>query len=202
MTKKNKILLTLLLIFFVILLALIKMNKTIEFDYNIYKLVISIKSDTITNLLKLITSLGDTLCIIFIILLCFIIFKNKFYPKIITINILITVFINQVLKHIIQRPRPNFTHLVEENGFSFPSGHSMAAFSFYGLFIYLIYKSNINKKIKILLITLLSLLIIMIGLSRVYLGVHYITDIIGGFTMSLIILISFTSFVKKYLKNV
>ena len=78
----------------------------------------------------------------------------------------------------------------------------MASFGFYGFFIYLIYKSNLNKKIKILLITILSLLILMKGLSRLYLGVHYATDVIAGFIVSLIILIIFTSFIKKYLKNV
>ena len=99
------------------------------------------------------------------------------------------------------RPRPEFLHLVEESGFSFPSGHSMAAFGFYGYFIYLISTSNLNKKIKIVLNIILSLLILLIGLSRVYLGVHYISDIVAGFIMSFIYLIIFTTITKKYLKN-
>ena len=90
--------------------------------------------------------------------------------------------------------------MIKQGGFSFPSGHSMAAFGFYGFFIYLIYKSKLNKKIKIVLIAFLSLLILMIGLSRLYLGVHYATDVIAGFIVSLIFLIIFTNYVKKYLK--
>lgn len=201
MNKFKKIITSILFIIFLLILILVKTNKTIELDHNIYKLVISMKSENITSILKAITNLGDTICIISIVLLCFIFFKNKIYPKIITINIIVTVLINQLLKHLIQRPRPNFMHLVEERGFSFPSGHSMAAFSFYGLFIYFIYISNMNKKIKIILISILSILIFIIGLSRVYLGVHYITDVIAGFIISLIELIIITGFIKKYLKN-
>lgn len=74
----------------------------------------------------------------------------------------------------------------------------MASLAFYGLLIYFIYKSNLNKKIKNLLIILLSILIILIGLSRIYLGVHYATDIISGFLLSTIFLIVFTHFTKKY----
>lgn len=201
MKKKDKMLLLVALIIFISILVLVKMNKTIEFDNNIYNLIIGLKNNTLTNILKIITNLGDTICIITIILLCFIFFKNKLYPKIITINILGIVLINQILKHLVQRPCPEGIHLVEESGFSFPSGHSMAAFGFYGLFIYLIYKSNLNKKVKILLITLLSILILLIGLTRIYLGVHYPTDVIAGFIMSFIFLIIFTNIIKKYLKS-
>jgi undecaprenyl-diphosphatase len=100
------------------------------------------------------------------------------------------------------RQRPDqLWHLVEETGFSFPSGHSMAAFGFYGYFIYLINISNINKKLKTLLTTILSILILLIGLSRVYLGVHYLSDIIAGFIVSLIYLVIFITITKKYLIN-
>jgi len=201
MKKQNKLLISILSFLFIVILFLMKMDKTIEFDTKIYNLIINLKNDKFTEVVKIITNFGDTICIISIIFLCFIFFKNKFYPKIITLNIIGIVLINQFLKHLIQRPRPNFMHLIKENGFSFPSGHSMAAFGFYGLFIYLIYKSNLNKKIKILFIFLLSILIFLIGMSRIYLGVHYFTDVLAGFIMSYIYLIIFTYLIKKYQKN-
>ena len=175
MKKYSKLMVLTLTIIFFISLFLVKLDLTYQFDKAIYNIII-------------------------ILILSFIFFKNKLYPKLITINILSVVFINQILKHLIQRPRPNFPHLIKQGGFSFPSGHSMAAFGFYGFFIYLIYKSKLNKKIKIVLIAFLSLLILMIGLSRLYLGVHYATDVIAGFIVSLIFLIIFTNYVKKYLK--
>ena len=105
-----------------------------------------------------------------------------------------------IRKHIIRRARPEGIALIEETGFSFPSGHSMVGFAFYGFIIYLIYKSNLKKQIKILLITLLSLLIFNIGLSRIYLGVHYVTDVLTGYMLGLICLIGFIELIyKKYI---
>lgn len=202
MKKYSKLMVLSLTIIFFIILFLVKLDLTIEFDTAIYNFIISFKNDNLTNFIKFITNFGDTICIIIILILSFIFFKDKMYPKLVTINILSVVLINQILKHLIQRPRPDFPHLIEQGGFSFPSGHSMASFGFYGFFIYLIYKSKLNKNVKIVLITLLSLLILTIGLSRIYLGVHYATDVISGFIVSLIILIIFTSYIKKYLKKV
>ena len=200
MKKRYKVLIILLVIIFFLLLGFVKTNKIIAFDTYIYNLIISLKSDDFTKILTMITNLGDTLCIIAIIIICLVFFKDKIYPKLIIFNILGIVFLNQLLKHLIMRPRPTFPHLVEETGFSFPSGHSMAAFGFYGLFIYMIYKSNLKTKTKIFLIIPLSILIILIGLSRIYLGVHYFSDVLAGFITSLIYLILFIHFTKKYLK--
>jgi undecaprenyl-diphosphatase len=160
-----------------------------------------IKSDELTNIVKIITNLGDTFIIITGIIICFLLFRKKVYPILITSNILGVVLINQTLKHLIMRPRPDFLHLVEETGFSFPSGHSMAAFGFYGYFIYLINISKLNKKIKVILTSILSIIILLIGLSRVYLGVHYISDVVAGFIMSFIYILIFTTITKKYLKH-
>ena len=89
------------------------------------------------------------------------------------------------------RVRPVGIALIEQGGYSFPSGHSMMAFAFYGFIIYLINKSNMAKKKKIVITTLLSILILLIGVSRIYLGVHFASDVLGGFILSLIHLILF-----------
>ena len=75
----------------------------------------------------------------------------------------------------------------------------MISMAFYGFLIYLSIKYLKNKKMKIVLITFLSILIILIGISRIYLGVHYTSDVIAGFMISVCYLIIFTSLVKKYI---
>ena len=106
--------------------------------------------------------------------------------------------LNQLLKRILQRPRPTEFRIIEETGYSFPSGHSMVSMAFYGYLIYLIYKYVKNKYVKWILIALLSILICTIGVSRIYLGVHYTSDVLGGFLVSISYLILFISTVNKF----
>ena len=87
--------------------------------------------------------------------------------------------------------------LVKETGYSFPSGHSMAAISFYAFIIYLVFNSKLNKILKYIISIILSLLIVLIGISRVYLGVHNISDVIGAFMISFALLMFTTGFINK-----
>ena len=114
-------------------------------------------------------------------------------------NLVIITALNQLLKGILQRPRPTEFRIIEETGYSFPSGHSMVSMAFYGYLIYLIYKYVKNKYIKTSLIILLSILICCIGISRIYLGVHYTSDVLGGFFISISYLIIYISVVNKFL---
>lgn len=104
-----------------------------------------------------------------------------------------------MLKNTLKRPRPIDYRLIEETGYSFPSGHSMASMAFYGLLIYLIYRNVKNKYLKWTLICLLSVLIILIGISRIYLGVHYTSDVLAGFLVSLSYLIIYTNCIKEFI---
>lgn len=97
-----------------------------------------------------------------------------------------------------QRPRPTEFRIVEETGYSFPSGHSMVSMAFYGYLVYLIYKYVKNKYIKWTSITLLSILIFLIGISRIYLGVHYTSDVVGGFLISIAYLIIYINIMDKH----
>ena len=117
-----------------------------------------------------------------------------------TLNLFLVFIINRLLKFIIRRPRPQAFVLVIENGYSFPSAHAMIGFAFYGFIIYLIMKSKKNKKEKIIYSTLLSLLILVVGISRIYLGVHYASDVIGGFLIALLYLVIFIKYIYK--KNI
>ena len=118
----------------------------------------------------------------------------------ISINLIVTAIFNLLLKNIIRRNRPVGYRLVEETGFSFPSGHSMASMAFYGLIIYLVFKYVKNKYAKIALCTFLSILIASIGISRIYLGVHYASDVLAGFMISLSYLTLFTHLIKNDLE--
>jgi len=130
----------------------------------------------------------------------FAVVKNKKYGICITSNLILVTAINLILKNIVERPRPNEFRIIDETGYSFPSGHSMASMAFYGLLIYFAYRYIENKKIRTVICTVLSLLIPLIGFSRIYLGVHYTSDVIAGFLVSTVYLILFTSIAPKLLK--
>ena len=114
-----------------------------------YKMVSTfLISDFATPIAKFITNLGGAIFLIGLIALLIILIKNKKIGLSILANLAIVTGLNQLLKRILQRPRPTEFRIVEETGYSFPSGHSMVSMAFYGYLIYLIYKYVKNKYIK------------------------------------------------------
>ena len=184
-------------IIFILLACLVKLNSSLKFDTIVYNFISNIISDNITIIVKLITFLGSATMVILITFL--LLLKNKKIGLFLGLNLIIITIFQYILKFLIGRPRPVGINLIEEKNYSFPSGHSLTAMAFYGFIIYLIYKSNLKHK-NIYMI-LLCILILSIGLSRVYLGVQFKTDVLGGFTFSLFYLIIYINYIKKYLYN-
>ena len=155
-------------------------------------------SDFATPIAKFITNFGGAIFLITLTVILVILIKNKKIGLSIFSNLVIITVLNQLLKKILQRPRPTEFRIIEETGYSFPSGHSMVSMAFYGYLIYLIYKYVENRYVKWISIVLLSILICAIGVSRIYLGVHYTSDVLGGFLVSISYLILFISTVNKF----
>lgn len=188
--KKRIVCIISFILFLVTVILITNDNKYFDnYIINLFKY----KSDILTNIMKIITFLGSALSIILLTVLLIIVVKGKRNKILILINVIVTTLLNQLLKNAFQRGRP-IDSIIEEFGYSFPSGHSMVSMAFYGFLIYLVYRSNI--KYKGLIIGLLSVLIVLIGISRIYLGVHYPTDVIGGFTLSLSYLLLFIDITK------
>ena len=165
-----------------------------------YKLVSEfLISDFTIPIAKFITNFGGAIFLIVLTIILLISIKNKKIGLSIFSNLAIITILNQLLKRILQRPRPTEYRIIEETGYSFPSGHSMISMAFYGYLIYLIYKYVKNKYIKWISIVLLSILICSIGISRIYLGVHYTSDVLGGFLISISYLIIYISAINKFL---
>lgn len=201
--KKNYKLI-ILLICVVILVAIMEdifEKETLFIDLFIYKIIVLImRNNILTTIFKIITNFGGTYCLITIAILCSILIKNKKIAFAIPINLTLITMLNLLLKNIVERPRPIGYRLIDETGYSFPSGHSMISAAFYGLIIYFIWKNVKNTKLKYISCILLALLILLIGISRIYLGVHYASDVLGGFIISIAYLIIFTSTFKAIYK--
>lgn len=196
---KNNIIYFLLILILFLFCLFIKnnyLNEVTLFDKSITIFLNEyIQNPILTKLMLSISFLGSFAGLSLIIILSIFIIKNKNISLFITINLLIAYLFNNLLKVIYNRPRPEFT-LIKETGSSFPSGHAMCAIAFYGFLIFLVNKHIKEKKRKIFFNLFLILLIILIGFSRIYLNVHYFTDIILGFIFGLLSLLIFINIIK------
>lgn len=194
------ILLVCVIVFLEILEDIFALER-LKIDTIAYKLIVeNMRNSFLTEIFKFITFLGSQYILILITIISFVIIKNKKVPIAITINLIISAVLNVLLKNIINRPRPEGYRIIFETGYSFPSGHSMVSMAFYGLILYIIFKNCKNKKLRNILCSMLSILIILIGFSRIYLGVHYASDVVGGFLVSIAYLIVFTTITKPIFK--
>lgn len=199
--RKWYLLIILLLIFF-FLTKMVFYKDTIKIDVWFYNFAVKfLRNDNITYVMKIITNLGSGIFLILVSIICLIFIKNKKLALCIPLNLIIITILNLIIKVMIQRERPIGYRLIEETGYSFPSGHSMVTMAFYGFIVYFIYKSDMNKALKTTICLFLCLLILLVGFSRIYLGVHYASDVLAGFLVSIIYLILYITIVVKKIKE-
>lgn len=199
--KKYK---TVLIIFVLLILIIIPittkvhLQQTLVIDNIAYKILVEkARNPFLSKIMKIFTILSNTKEIIVIAIFLFFFIKNKKIAATIPVNLVLVAMLNYTLKLIFVRPRPSGYRLIEIGGYSFPSGHAMASTAFYGLLIYLSYKLIKNPTYKKKLIVLNTFIILMIGISRIYLGVHYLSDVLVGQAISIIYLIVYTKALEK-----
>ncbi len=174
-------------LFFVDLIMIIT-GFSSSFD-NAISLFFSVHNNMIlTNIFKIISFICSPkfMIILNVLLFIFIIVKKKYKLSIIVLSSVSSVIFNNLVKIIIKRERPNYLRMVIEKSYSFPSGHSMISVLFFGSIIYLVNKYNVKHK-KLITFSL-STFILLVGISRIYLGVHYLTDVVGGYLLGLVVL--------------
>ncbi|SRX75337.1 phosphatase PAP2 family protein [Aequorivita antarctica] len=163
----------------------LKDNLLPQYDQAITDYIISFRNPTLTKYFIFITNVGDFYGYLIVLaissVISFFVFK-KWRGVVQTILVLLLASIsNMMLKRFIDRARPGIEHLVSVETLSYPSGHAMSAMAFYGFVIYLFFRFKINRFLKVAIIIFMAFIILSIGLSRIYLGVHYPSDIAGGY---------------------
>ena len=171
------------LLLFVILGYMVKFypEQLVSFDSPIQTWLRGDLPAALTIFFKLVTSFIDPLGIIIWVsaLVLFFLYKKwKIEAALLAGNLVLHGILIKLIKLLYQRSRPSILHLVEEGGYSFPSGHAMATAIVVGTLIIIVQQRMQNQRIKRLVQGLLLLFILTIMASRVYLGVHYPTDVI------------------------
>lgn len=186
------------IIFLIVILIFIKIAEDVfekeifQFDEAIYNFLVNHRNVGLNIFFKTITQFGSAIVLVIITILCVILIKEKKYKILVPANLATIAAINILLKNIFERQRPNKLRLIEETGYSFPSGHAMASTAFYGILIYIAYKKIENKKLRNITCIMLAILILLIDTSRIYVGVHYVSDVLGGTCFSIAYLIIVT----------
>lgn len=157
-----------------------------SFDTSIIGFFKTIESGTLDTIMIVITELGSvwflTAFSIGTILFLWLRHRDKWGILFFIIAVGGGGLLTTVLKRLYERGRPSINPDIDAIGFSFPSGHSMGSLIFYGFITYLIVRSRMNEIWKGLSISFLAVLVVLIGTSRIYLGAHFPSDVIAGYT--------------------
>ena len=187
------------LIFFGVIANQIAANPVNTFDETIRFWVYEQRNPILSAIFIPVTYIGNWQTITVLAVVLLLIPKARWNMGLPFAIISITsTFIYKEVKSFFQRPRPEMeVRLIPQGGYSFPSGHSMNCIVCFGILIYLIRRYCPNRKVANVLTVLLSLLILGIGTSRVYVGVHFPTDVLGGWSLGLAFLMGSIMILEK-----
>lgn len=158
-------------------------NRLDAAAYEIF--VVHLRRPWLTSIMEGLSSLASPVVLLMMLVMVAAFAPGRRPGMAATFNLAGALLINQVLKFIVQRPRPDGFRLVSEVGYSFPSGHSMVSMAFYGLCAWMVWHYERDRIMKWFLCLCFGLAIGLVGVSRVYLGVHYASDVLAGFCVSI-----------------
>jgi undecaprenyl-diphosphatase len=189
------------LLAFIAIAKMVFREKKETFDQNAFTFLANQVNEINTNVMQVFTFLGTHTFLIpaNLILVAYFLFikKHRWYSVKVPVVALSAVLLMFLLKLIFQRDRPLTPLLNAAKGYSFPSGHALMSITFYGLMIFLVWQNVKNIWVKWTLTILLAALINFIGVSRVYLRVHYASDVLAGFCVGLMWLLLSLWILKK-----
>ena len=181
------------------------MDSLFVYDLQITNFLYSIRDPLFTKLLLLVTKLGGIYAVIVVtIAITGFLFlkKNYVYVWAFLVALFSGGILMALIKIIIKRPRPELPFPVyQEFSFSFPSGHATASIILYGFIAYFIWQNSSSNKIRLVSAVSALLVILLIGFSRTYLGVHYFSDVIAGYILGTLCLTSGIYIIKSKFKN-
>lgn len=199
MNKKRIILIATGIAFLAFLTYLVKTIGVPAFDAAIMDWFYSIRTEQRTEIFKGITFFANTKTIVWLCIILLVIPRvNKKIGIPVAATAIVGSALNRTIKHTVMRPRPEYDlQLIHPGGFSFTSGHSSSSIMMYGLLVLLIRRYVKDKRVANTATVVLTLLWIAIGISRMYLGVHYPTDVMGGWTLGMIVMLVTITVVEK-----
>jgi membrane-associated phospholipid phosphatase len=172
-------------VLFAMLASEVREGETQDFDDAVRMTVYGVASPRATTVLHAVTQLGSPLFLLPMTIICALVFLHRRRIRgaiLLAATMLGVTLLNQILKSIFQRPRPlPFFGLTMPASYSFPSGHSLAAFCFYGALAALLTARMRSRGLSALVWAAALVIIVAVGFSRLYLGVHYLSDIVGGY---------------------
>lgn len=198
------LLLLLALIIFIYAIRMVFIIEKTDFDENVFKAIAPHISPGLTSFMSFITFLGKHNLLIplnIVLVLFFIYRKERWFATRIAALSLSSLLLMFILKLFFQRARPDLPVIGDVRGFSFPSGHALISMVFYGMFIHMIWHEVKTKWLRNLLVILLSILILLIAFSRVYLRVHYASDVIAGIAVGFIWLVLSLNIIQRIEKR-
>ena len=184
---------------FCIIAYKVSLGNTETFDRKVSEIVYSFRNSFTKSIFVPWTYLGNAVIVISAIGIATVIPKTRWSIGVPTaLTGTVTFALYKFLKYSFARPRPEEVfHLIQQGGFSFPSGHSMNGLFCYGMIIFLIRRNCSDKTTANCLTAIGSIMIIGIGFSRIFVGVHYPTDVAGGFLLGLACLMPATLGIDK-----
>ena len=175
---------------FFVMLFLVQSEKAAVFDDAVRFFFYDMRSGALTSAAKAMTYLGNWQSVTVLCIILLIIKPTRIrYGIPVSAGAIFVTVINKIIKNLVRRERPDqIYHLIKQGGYSFPSGHSITSMFVFGMLIYLVRVNVQDRTAANILTVIIAVPMVCIGLSRIYLGVHYPSDVLAGWALGVAVM--------------